>query len=109
MKTVIAAALAVAALADNSGFAQSYPGKPIRVIVPYAAGGNTDFTARVIATKLTEVLGQQVAVENRPRGATNIGSELVAKAPPDRYTLLIGGAANAINITPFSKPPSCTL
>ncbi|HEV8518071.1 MAG TPA: tripartite tricarboxylate transporter substrate binding protein [Burkholderiales bacterium] len=109
MKTAIAAALAAAVLASSSGFAQSYPGKTIRVIVPYAAGGNTDFTARVIATKLSEVFGQQIAVENRPGGATNIGSELVAKAPPDGYTLLMGGAANAINMTLFAKPPYDTL
>src|ERR1051326_4220189 len=104
MKTAIAAALAAAALANSSSFAQSYPSKTVRVIVPYAAGGNTDFTARVIATKLTEVFGQQVAVENRPGGGTNIGSELVAKTAPDGYTLLMGGAANAINMSLFAKP-----
>src|SRR5258706_2954607 len=109
MKTAIAAALAAVALTNSSAFAQSYPGKTIRVIVPYAAGGNTDFTARVIATKLSEVFGQQIAVENRPGGATNIGSELVAKATPDGYTLLMGGAANAINMTLFARPPYDTL
>ena len=108
MKTAIAAALAAVALTNSSAFAQSYPGKTIRVIVPYAAGGNTDFTARVIATKLSEVFGQQIAVENRPGGATNIGSELVAKAPPDGYTLLMGGAAtSAARISTCSRRNLC--
>jgi tripartite-type tricarboxylate transporter receptor subunit TctC len=63
----------------------------------------------VIATKLTEVFGQQVVIDNRPGGGTNIGSELVAKAAPDGYTLLMGGAANAINMSLFAKPPYDTL
>jgi len=89
--------------------AQSYPTKPVRVIVPYAAGGNTDFVMRQIAAKLSPVFGQQVVVDNRPGGATNIGSELVAKAPPDGYLLLMGGAANAINMSLFANPPYHTL
>jgi tripartite-type tricarboxylate transporter receptor subunit TctC len=81
----------------------------VRVVVPYAAGGNTDFTARVIATKLSDVFGQQVVVENRPGGATNIGSDLVAKAPPDGYTMLMGGASNSINMSLYPKLPYDTL
>jgi len=81
----------------------------VRVIVPFAAGGNTDITARAIGAKLSEVFGQQVVVENRPGGATNIGSELVAKAPPDGYTILMGGATNAINMSTQAKPPYDTL
>jgi tripartite-type tricarboxylate transporter receptor subunit TctC len=81
----------------------------VRVIVPFAAGGNTDFTARSMATKFTEMWGQQVIVDNRPGGATNIGSEIAAKAPPDGYTLFMGGASNAINMTLFAKPPYDTL
>jgi tripartite-type tricarboxylate transporter receptor subunit TctC len=84
---------------------QDYPTKPIRVIVPYAAGGNTDITARAVGTKLTEVLGKQIVVENRPGAGTNIGSELVVRAPADGYTLLMGGAANAVNMSLFRKPP----
>jgi tripartite-type tricarboxylate transporter receptor subunit TctC len=95
---------ALALLAGAAG-AQSYPAKTVRVVVPYAAGGNTDITARAIAQKLTDVFGQQVVVENRPGGATNIGSELVAKAPTDGYTLLMGGASNAINMGLFAKMP----
>jgi tripartite-type tricarboxylate transporter receptor subunit TctC len=89
--------------------AQNYPTRSVRIVVPYAAGGNTDFTARVIASKLTEVFGQQVVVENRAGGATNIGSEVVAKGAPDGYTLLMGGASNAINMSLYPKLPYDTL
>jgi tripartite-type tricarboxylate transporter receptor subunit TctC len=106
--TALAAAPALAQTA-STGSGQAYPSRSVRVIVPYAPGGNTDFTARVIATKLTEVFGQQVVVENRPGGATNIGSELVAKAPPDGYTMLMGGASNAINMSLYKKLPYDTL
>jgi tripartite-type tricarboxylate transporter receptor subunit TctC len=89
--------------------AQNYPVRPVRVIVPFTAGGNTDLTARSIGARLSEVFGQQVVVENRPGGATNIGTELVAKAPPDGYTILMGGATNAINMSTQAKPPYDTL
>jgi len=89
--------------------AQNYPVKPVRMIVPFAAGGNTDITARAIGARLSEVFGQQVVVENRPGGATNIGTELVAKAPADGYTILMGGATNAINMSTQAKPPYDTL
>ena len=102
----VAAALALAAL---SAPAQTYPQRSVRIIVPYAAGGNTDITARAIGAKLTEVFGQQVIVDNRPGGATNIGSELAAKGTADGYTLFMGGASNAINMTLFAKPPYETL
>jgi tripartite-type tricarboxylate transporter receptor subunit TctC len=89
--------------------AQNYPTRPVRVIVPYVAGGNTDFTARAVATRLSEVFGQQVIVDNRPGGATNIGTEVVARGPADGYQMLMGGAANAINMSLFRKPPYDTL
>jgi tripartite-type tricarboxylate transporter receptor subunit TctC len=79
--------------------------RTVRMVVPYAPGGNTDFTARVVATKLGEVFGQQVVVENRPGGGTNIGSDLVAKSTADGYTLLMGGASNAINMSLYVKMP----
>ena len=85
--------------------AQSYPAKSVRIVVPFAAGGNTDFTARTIAAKLTESLGQQFLVDNRPGGSTNIGSDLVVKSAPDGYTILMGGAANAINVAVLAKNP----
>ena len=98
-----------AALFAAGAGAQTFPAKPIRIIVPYAAGGNTDFTARAIADRLTPVFKQQVIVDNRPGGATNIGSEAVAKAAPDGYTLLMGGASNAINMSLFAKLPYDTV
>ena len=98
---VLAACAALACMQDAC--AQSYPTRTVRIVVPYAVGGNTDFTARSIAAKLKDVLGQPVVVENRPGGATNIGSELIAQAAPDGYNLLMGGASNAINMSLFKK------
>jgi tripartite-type tricarboxylate transporter receptor subunit TctC len=108
MRILIAAAGMGAALFSVCAGAQ-YPAKPVRVIVPYAAGGNTDFTARSIAERISPVFKQQVIVDNRPGGATNIGSEAVARAAPDGYTLLMGGASNAINMSMFVKLPYDTL
>ena len=82
-----------------------YPAKSVRIIVPFAAGGNTDFTARTIAAKLTENLSQQFLVDNRPGGSTNIGSEMIVKSPPDGYNILLGGAANTINVAALAKVP----
>ena len=96
-------------LAAGAAQAQNWPARSVRIIVPYAAGGNTDFTARTVGAKLAELWGQQVVVDNRPGGGTNIGSELAAKAPPDGYTLFMGGASNAINMTLYAKPPYNTL
>ena len=101
--------ISVALLAAVPAAAQNYPTRPVRVIVPFAAGGNTDITARAIGAKLSDVFGHQVVVENRPGGATNIGTELVAKAPPDGYTILMGGATNAINMSTQAKPPYDTV
>ncbi|MCE9640107.1 MAG: tripartite tricarboxylate transporter substrate binding protein [Betaproteobacteria bacterium] len=101
--------LVALALASAAVSAQNYPTRTVRIVVPYAPGGNTDFTARVIAGKLTEIFGQQVVVENRAGGATNIGSDLVAKAAPDGYTILMGGASNAINMSLYQKLPYDTL
>src|SRR5690349_1759148 len=98
----------LAALAALSAGAQNYPVRPVRVVVPFAAGGNTDITARAISAKLTEVFGQQVIVDNRPGGATNIGAEVVAKSPADGYMMLMAGASNAINMSLFAKPPYST-
>jgi len=98
---IAAAALLIAAPV----FAQNWPARTVRIIVPYAAGGNTDYTARTVAAKVSEMWGQQVVVDNRPGGGTNIGSELAATAAPDGYTLFMGGASNAINMTLYAKPP----
>ena len=86
--------------------AAAYPSKPIRIIVPFAAGGATDILARAIGQKMTEGLGQLVIVDNRPGAGGNIGSDVVAKAQPDGYTLLMGGVGpNAINATLYPKLP----
>ena len=92
-------------LATAPLYAQNWPARTVRIIVPYAAGGNTDYTARTVAAKVSEMWGQQVVVDNRPGGGTNIGSELAATAVPDGYTLFMGGASNAINMTLYAKPP----
>lgn len=77
--------------------AERYPSKPVRLIVPFAAGGNTDIVARAIAQKLTEGLGQQVVVDNRGGAGGVIGTELAARAPSDGYTLLMVSASHVIN------------
>jgi tripartite-type tricarboxylate transporter receptor subunit TctC len=96
-------------LVSSLTFAQAYPIKPVRVIVPYAAGGGTDTVARFIAQQIAPVWGQQMIVDNRPGAGTNIGSEAVVRAPADGYTLLMGGAANAINMTLVRKMPYDTM
>jgi tripartite-type tricarboxylate transporter receptor subunit TctC len=76
---------------------ETYPAKPIRFIAPYPPGGSSDVLARVIAQKLTESLGKQVIVENRPGAAGNIGHEIAAKSPPDGYTLLLTTKSQMVN------------
>lgn len=91
-------ALAAAALIQPDGAAaQTYPTRPIRIIVPQSAGGSTDVVARVVAQRLTDVLGQSVIVDNRPGAGSLNGTDLVAKAAPDGYTLLTVAASFTIN------------
>lgn len=85
--------------------AQNYPTKAVRIVVPFAAGGNTDFTGRSIGAKLSETLGQQFVVDNRPGGYTNIGAELVIKTPPDGHNILLTSAAIAVNVAVMNKMP----
>jgi tripartite-type tricarboxylate transporter receptor subunit TctC len=103
------ATLAAAVLSAPSVLAQnssSYPSRPIRLIVPYPAGGPLDLVARALADKLREPLGQAVLVENKPGAGGNIGADLVAKAAPDGYTLLLGAVAtHAINPYLYAKIP----
>ena len=85
----------------QTAWAQAYPARPVRVVVPVAAGGANDVTARLIGQWLSERLGQQFVIENRPGAGTNIGTEAVIRAPADGYTLLIAGSNAAINATLF--------
>ncbi len=85
--------------------AQTWPDKPIKLVVPYPAGGNADTTARLLATQLGERLGQQVVVDNRPGGSGTIGAAAVAKAAPDGYTLLLDATAFTVNPSLFAKLP----
>jgi tripartite-type tricarboxylate transporter receptor subunit TctC len=80
-----------------------YPNKPIRWIVPYTPGGTTDLLARLMATWLTQRLGQQVLVDNKPGAGNNIGTELAVKSPPDGYTIFLVNPANAINATLYKN------
>jgi len=89
--------LVLAALAASTGFSQTYPAKPVRVIAPFAPGGGTDFIARLIAQKLTERLGQQVIVENKPGAGGNLGAEYAVKSAPDGYTLLLIAGSYTVN------------
>ncbi len=89
----IVAATAEAQSPQPAASAQPYPSKPVRIIVPFPAGGYTDVTARIIAQSLTERLGQPFVVDNRPGAGTVIGAEMVARAQPDGYTLLVTGAS----------------
>jgi tripartite-type tricarboxylate transporter receptor subunit TctC len=98
---VVAAALALAGFAR----ADDYPSRPIRVIVPFSPGGAVDGPMRLIAQELGKRLGQPVVVENKPGAGATIGSDVVAKSPPDGYTLLLASQTNAISATLYSKLP----
>ena len=89
--------LVLAAFAAGTSFSQTYPAKPVRIVAPFAPGGGTDFIARLIAQKLTERLGQQVIVENKPGAGGNLGAEFAVKSAPDGYTLLLIAGSYTVN------------
>jgi tripartite-type tricarboxylate transporter receptor subunit TctC len=97
----LAACAAALPSAPQMARAQAYPARPVRIIVPVAAGGANDVTGRLIAQWLSERLGQQFVIENRPGAGTNVGTEAVIRSSPDGYTLLVSGSNAAINPTLF--------
>jgi tripartite-type tricarboxylate transporter receptor subunit TctC len=105
---VLLCAVALAAHAAPAT-AQTYPSRTIRMVVGFTPGGGTDIMARLIASKLPEVLGQPVVVENRPGAATNIANEMVARSAPDGYTLLVATSVVAINMALYKKLPYDTV
>jgi tripartite-type tricarboxylate transporter receptor subunit TctC len=96
---------AAASLLPGPLRAQAFPDKPVRFIVPYAPGGSTDTSSRIVAEKLASLLGQPVVVENKPGGGTMIGTEFVARAKPDGYTMLLSPAAMIANAAFSVKVP----
>src|SRR5499426_1054590 len=104
-RTFLHLAVAAAALpaVPRLAWAQAYPTRPVRLIVPVAPGGASDITARLIGQWLSERLGQPFIIENRPGGGNNIGTEAVVRAPADGYTLLLCGITNATNATIYDK------
>ncbi|MBM3356442.1 MAG: tripartite tricarboxylate transporter substrate binding protein [Betaproteobacteria bacterium] len=108
---MVRAALCAALLVPFAGaaHAQEYPGRPLRMVVPFAPGGAADILARVIAHRLTESWGQQAIVDNRTGAGGIVGSEVVAKAAPDGHTLLVTSSSHAINASLYAKLPYDTL
>jgi tripartite-type tricarboxylate transporter receptor subunit TctC len=104
-REVLNLAVGVAALPafSRTARAQNYPTRPVRIIVGFPAGGASDITARMLGQWLSERLGQQFIIENRPGAGTNIGTEAVAKSPPDGYTLLLVSVANTVNATLYER------
>ena len=102
-------ALALAVIAGHASAQSAYPSKSIRILVPFPAGGSTDFVARGIGQKITEAWGQQVVLDNRAGAAGIVATEIVAKAAPDGYTLLMNSVSHAANASMYGKLPYETL
>src|SRR5512141_1161326 len=101
----IALCIALAAvLGGGTAWAQNYPSKPIRFILPFPPGGGTDTLARIVGQKLGENLGQTMVLDNRPGAGANIGAEIGAHSVPDGYTLTMGNIAHALKMTLYAKP-----
>ena len=96
-------------IAFQTGNAQTYPNRPVRLIVGFTPGGGVDIAARTLAPKLSELIGQPVIVDNKPGAGTNIANEFVARSTPDGTTLLVNTAAVAINMSLYKNLPFDTL
>ena len=103
-RNVSLAAISLWLAATGAALAQAYPSKPVTMIIPFAAGGPTDVLGRVMAQRMSELLGQQVAVENVGGAGGMVGSARVVKAPPDGYQFVLGSRADAINQTLYKNP-----
>ncbi len=99
----------VSILAPVTAAAQAYPVKPVRVVIPWPPGGSNDVVGRIVTQKLAEALGQQFVIDNRPGAAGSIGSDVVAKAPPDGYTLMVHSTTHVGNAHIYKKLPYDTL
>jgi tripartite-type tricarboxylate transporter receptor subunit TctC len=99
----LAAGVAALPAVSRSARAQAYPARPVRIVVGFAPGGSTDIAARLVGQRLSERLGQPFVIENRPGTGGNIATEVVVKAPPDGYTLLLIGPGSAINASLYDK------
>lgn len=105
LSTMLCTAAALAAF-SAAAYAQSYPSKPIRMVVPFAAGGPTDVYARSVGQELSRILGQPVIVDNKPGAGGNLGADFVAKSAPDGYNIVLGAVgAFAVNMTLYPKMP----
>ncbi len=102
-RTLAAAALGVAAFAWGSAHAQDFPTRPVRIVVPFSPGGAVDGPTRVIAQELSKRWNVGVIVDNKPGAGATIGTEIVAKSPPDGYTLLLASQTNAISASIYKK------
>lgn len=105
LAVIIGAFLGTIASGLTDALAQAFPNRPLRLVVPYSAGGSTDLLARLMAQHMGEALGQQVAVVNKPGGATMIGAEDVARSAPDGYSLLLATTAVGANTVLYKKVP----
>src|SRR5690349_12344122 len=104
MRFAVIAALIIASSPLLAAPAETYPSRPVRLIVPYAPGGSSDITARAVGQKLSELLGQQFVIDSRPGAASIIGTEIAAHAPADGQTLIISDPAFTINCIAYAKP-----
>ncbi len=103
-RTALAVAFATAAVAGHTQDAASYPNKPVKIIVPFAPGGGSDFMGRLLAKQLTEKLGQPFIVENKPGAGGNLGAEIAVKSPADGYTLMLTAASYTVNPFVYKVP-----